>query len=76
MSVMIQIRHVPDELHQKAKERAAAHGTTLSDFALQALRRAVEEPTLAEIQSRIRSLQPGHPPESAADAVRAERDSR
>ena len=38
MSKMIQIRHVPDELHAKLKARAAAAGMTLTDYLLSELR--------------------------------------
>ena len=76
MSTMIQIRNVPDDVHRAAKARAALEGMTLSDFALRALQEAVERLTVAEIQARIRLLEPveGAPP--AAEMVRAERDAR
>ncbi len=32
MSVMVQIRNVPTELHQRLKARAALAGMTLSDY--------------------------------------------
>lgn len=76
MSTMIQIRNVPSELHRRAKARAALEGSTLSDFALEALRRAVEQPTMAEVAARIRQLAPVASAPPAADLVRAERDSR
>ena len=76
MSTMIQIRNVPDALHRKAKARAALEGRTLSDFALEALERAVETPTMAEIRARLRELPPVELPETAAEAVREERDAR
>ena len=38
MSKMIQLRHVPDELHRKLKARAALEGLTLSDFLLREVR--------------------------------------
>lgn len=76
MFSMIQIRNVPDRLHRAAKARAALEGLTLSDFALSALREAVNRPTVAEIGARIRLLEPveDHPP--MADLVRMERDAR
>jgi len=76
MSTMIQIRNVPRDLHRAAKARAALEGLTLSDFALEALREAVNRPTVSEITARIRLLEPveGAPP--AAELIRAERDSR
>jgi plasmid stability protein len=76
MRTMIQIRNVPAELHRRAKARAALEGMTLSDFAKEALRRALEQPTIGEISARIRQLPPVETSPSAAELVRAERDSR
>ena len=76
MSIMIQIRNVPEEVHRAAKARAALAGETLSDFALAALKEAVSRPTVEEIGARVRLLEAveGAPP--AAELVRAERDGR
>lgn len=76
MSIMIQIRNVPDELHRQAKARAALEGLTLSDLALRALEREIASPTVADLAARIRSLEPIDLPEPAADLVRSSRDSR
>ena len=76
MSTLIQIRNVPTDLHRKAKARAALAGLTLSDYALRALEREVSEPTLAEVASRIHLLEPVEPRLTAAQLIRAERDSR
>jgi plasmid stability protein len=76
MYTMIQIRNVPRELHRAAKARAAMEGMTLSDFALEALRNAVDRPTVSEISARIRLLEPIENAPQAADLIRAERDSR
>lgn len=76
MSTMIQIRNVPKSVHKAAKARAAMEGLTLSDFALAALREAVEKPTLAEISARIRLLEPVESPPPMAEMVRTERDAR
>ena len=75
MSTMIQIRNVPDGMHRAAKARAALEGVTLSDFALAALREAVNRPTVAEITARIRLLEPVEDLPPMADLVRAERDA-
>ena len=53
MSKMIQLRHVPDDLHRKLKARAALAGMHLSDYLLQKVRRVAERPTIAELRSRI-----------------------
>lgn len=75
MATMIQIRNVPDPLHRKAKARAALEGITLSDLALRALEREVDRPSVAEIEARIRTLEPLEIPEGAS-LVREERDRR
>ncbi|MFZ5617031.1 MAG: FitA-like ribbon-helix-helix domain-containing protein [Pseudomonadota bacterium] len=76
MSVMIQIRNVPDALHRKLKARAALAGMSLSDYLLREVREVAERPTLAEMMARIKSRSEVRLPMSAEDAVRAERDSR
>jgi antitoxin FitA len=73
---MLQIRNVPDELHRRLKARAAMEGTTLSEYALTELRRSMERPTRSELLERIRDRPGTRSTESAADAVRAERDAR
>jgi len=76
MGTMIQIRHVPDQLHRQVKARAAEAGMSLSDYLLQELRRAVERPTRAELLARLKRRSRVRPKERPADAVRAERDAR
>jgi len=44
MSVMIQIRNVPDALHRRLKSRAALAGMSLSDYPLAEIREAAERP--------------------------------
>jgi plasmid stability protein len=76
MSRMIQIRHVPDDLHRRLKVRAAAEGKSLSDYLLAEIRRAAEAPTVEEIRARLAALPPVRPRRSAAAMVRAERAAR
>lgn len=76
MSKMIQLRNVPDELHRKLKARAAASGQSLSDFLIAEIRNIAERPTPAEIRYRLAQRAPAKVRESAARAVRAERDAR
>lgn len=51
-------------------------GTSLSGYALRELGKVAEEPTREEVLERIRQRRRPDLPESAADAVRAERDTR
>ena len=76
MSKMIQLRHVPDDLHRKLKARAALDGLTLSDYLLREVKKIAERPTPAELQARIARRAPVTPRETTASAVRAERNAR
>ena len=72
----LQIRNVPDDLHRQLKVRAALEGQSLSEYALGELRRAMQRPTRREVAERVAAFERIMVSESAADAVRAERDSR
>ncbi|HDO52310.1 MAG TPA: hypothetical protein ENH05_06185 [Rhizobiales bacterium] len=76
MSMMIQIRNVPNELHRRLKARAALAGMTLSDYLLKEIRAAAERPTLEELRARLERRPAVTPSVSPAQAVRTERDSR
>jgi antitoxin FitA len=73
---MIQLRHVPDELHRKLKARAALEGLSLSDFLLQEVKKVAARPALSELQARLARRARVTTHESPAKAVRAERDAR
>jgi plasmid stability protein len=76
MSVMIQIRNVPDVIHRKLKSRAALAGMSLSDYLLKQIRDISEQPTLDEIRDRLQTLPRVKPSIDPADLIRAERDQR
>ena len=76
MSVMIQIRNVPDALHRRLKSRAALAGMSLSDYLLDELRRVGERPTIEELRARLESRPGVKLSVEPAEAVRRERDSR
>lgn len=61
MSRMIQIRNVPDDLH---------------DYLLREVRRLSERASPAEIRARLLSRSPVEPGTPTADVVRAGRDGR
>jgi len=75
MNKMIQLRNVPDKLHRRLKARAAYAGLSLSDYLLNEIRRVAEYPTLDEMRDRLSSRAPLALDETAADAVRRERDA-
>lgn len=76
MSVMVQIRNMPDELHRTLKARAAMEGKSLSDYLLAELKRNAERPTLVDIRPGLAQLEPIDPAISPADILREERDRR
>ena len=48
MSIMIQTRDVPEDLHRRAKAKAAMEGVTLSDLALPVLRKELRRLSIDE----------------------------
>lgn len=76
MSVMVQVRNVPDDIHRRLKARAALAGMSLSDFLLEELRKTAELPTMAEVLARIRARRSVSTKRSLAAMVRDERDLR
>ena len=73
---MIQIRHVPDELHSQLKARASKAGTSLSEFLLGELERIARLPTRQEMLERLKRLKPVEVDISPVDVLRAERERR
>ena len=76
MSVMIQIRNVPDALHRRLKARAALAGMSLSDYLLQEIRHVAERPTPEEMSARLESRAEVKLAVPAADLIRSERERR
>jgi antitoxin FitA len=74
MSIMVQIRNVPDTLHRRLKSRAALAGMSLSDYLLSEIREVAERPTLEELRARLQRRSGVTPSVEPAQAVRAERD--
>jgi plasmid stability protein len=73
---MIQLRHVPDDLHRKLKARAAMAGLSLSDYLVREVRGVAERPTAAELRLRLSQRTAVTPRIPPAKAVRAERERR
>ena len=76
MSKMIQLRHVPEELHRKLKARAAMEGLSLSDYLMQEVERLAERPTLNDLRRRLSQRESVSPRVPPARAVRVERERR
>ena len=76
MPKMIQLRHVPDDLHRILKARAAMQGVPLSEYLIREARRLAERPTPEELRRRLAERSAVKPRISPAQAVRAERERR
>lgn len=74
--VMIQIRHVPEDVHRRLKAQAAAEGLSLSDYLRREVERIAGRLSWREVAERAR--QRGQVTASAhtEDIVRALRDER
>ena len=55
MSKMIQVRNVPDSVHQALKVRAAEEGISLSDYVKRDLEELAKQATIEEIDERARA---------------------
>jgi antitoxin FitA len=74
MSRTIQIRHVPDEVHQTLRARAAAAGQSLSDYLLAEVTRVAERPLVADVLARAGTRRGGASTDEIVAAVRSGRD--
>ncbi len=52
---LIQIRDVPEDVHRTLKARAAATGTSLSEYVRREITRVARTPTPEELDERIRA---------------------
>ena len=73
---MIQIRHVPDEVHRRIKARAALAGMSMSEFLRKELERMLERPTRQELLDRIARLPGVELDVSVPELIREERERR
>lgn len=70
----LQIRNVPKDVHRELKKRAAAHGMSLSEYALAELVRSTQQPTMDELAARVRALPPVEIGDAAIEIIRVHRD--
>jgi hypothetical protein len=75
MAVHLQIRDLPDDLHQTLRQRAATRGLSLRQYALEILREHCHQPTLDEWLDGLSRLTPVSLSAPAADAVREAREA-
>ncbi|MBV9513014.1 MAG: antitoxin [Mycobacteriaceae bacterium] len=69
MTIMVQIRNVPDGIVSELKARAAAQRMSLSDFLLARLSEIAEEPALGDVLDRLAALPRRHVGVPAAELV-------
>jgi plasmid stability protein len=72
----IQIKNVPEELHEAIRSRAAEEGKTVSAYVLDLIRHDLEVPTMRAWLARLGNREPVRPFDSAAAVqdMRAEWD--
>jgi plasmid stability protein len=74
MPKMIQLRHVPDDLHRKLKASAATEGMSLSDYIIREVRQFADKPTMSEMRERLARRKPVNLKPSPTEMIRALRD--
>jgi hypothetical protein len=75
MAVHLQIRDLPDELHETLRQRAATRGLSLRQYALEVLREHCQQPTLDEWLDGLHRLTPVSLSTPAAEAVHQAREA-
>jgi antitoxin FitA len=73
---MLQVRHVPDELHAVLRERAAESGLSLSEYVLRELQAVAARPSKAQVLARAARRGGRLPFDAAVAAVDAGREGR
>ena len=66
----LRVRNVPEPLHRVLKAKAAAEGSSLSDFVLAELELIAKRPTPSELRRRLRKREPVHLNPTAAEVIR------
>ncbi|MGL4176457.1 MAG: FitA-like ribbon-helix-helix domain-containing protein [Dermatophilaceae bacterium] len=75
MSKVIQVRDVPDDVHDRLTARARSAGLSLNQFVLREYERIARQPTNAEILRRLAELPGDRPTEQQiVDSIREYRD--
>jgi antitoxin FitA len=74
----IQVKDVPEELHEALRRRAVQEGMTLADYVLDLIRRDLGLPSRREWLERLATREPVEGGDIAAEirAARAERDAQ
>ena len=73
----IQVKDVPEELHEALRRRAIQEGMTMADYVLDLIRRDLGVPSRREWFERLATREPVElRPGEAAEIIRAERAER
>jgi plasmid stability protein len=75
MGVLVQIRDLPEPVHRALKARAAAAGTSLSEYLRTLLAREAARPTPGELAERVAARGRVSRAEPSEQSVRRLRDS-
>jgi preprotein translocase subunit Sss1 len=75
-SKMIQIRHVPEDVHARLKARAAAAGMSLSDYLLREITWMASRPTWDEYFDAVKGEEPIATGVDWAEVIREGREER
>ena len=76
MSKMIQVRNVPNRLHDELVRRAKARSLTLTAYVEQVLEREIARPPREEIFDRIARRDPIVLDRSSAEIIHSQREER
>lgn len=72
----LQIKDLPEELHEELRRRARFEGISVRDYVLRMIRNDQAYPSKAEWAERMRNREPLPLADDPADLVRAARDER
>lgn len=73
VSKMLQVRNLPDDVHEALRRKAADAGMSLSEFVARHLRRVAAEPLLDEIFTRAKRSEGRYTFEQLNAVIRADR---
>jgi len=71
---VIQIRHVPDDVHRALRTRAASVGLSLNELLLDELKAIADRPPIADVLRRSETRPGGAQTEALVAAVRSTRE--
>jgi len=71
---MLQVRNLPDEVHEKLKARAAAERMSLSDYVARELEKLVRYKSMSEIRAEAEAKLPRVDRETILRALHESRD--